>query len=280
MNLRKREHHIPLKVSKLLCVVSLLFAASAATALPTAGTDQQAVLTSSLSDETPCRTCSIAEETFRAVSTELAELGKEFLTPPASSAALSNAQANLVKPLPAVPAALLMALTGFLCVSLVKDRRLWLAALAGMLWAGQVGIQNLPQLALRLSHRIHSKQELGAEPAYLHYLENSDRLRSDIEGTQYIGLLHHLAGIPDNKSAYRNIHLAELIASSQYRRKPFGKAVTYPRKDTLPYLSAIISEQYRLNSLFKRLAVRAKQFSCFSPAFIFAELPRGPPKLA
>jgi hypothetical protein len=34
-----------------------------------------------------------------------------------------------------------------------------------------------------------------------------------------------------------------------------------------------------LNSLFKCLASRAEQFICFSPAFIFSNLPRGPPKL-
>jgi hypothetical protein len=197
------------------------------------------------------------KEVVGPIDAKLANLGKEFLQPPASFASLRHTQGNYVKPLPAVPAAIFMVLSGFLCVSLVRDRRFWLAALAGLLWAGQIGIQALPQLALRLSHRNHSQQQFSAELAYPHYLENSNRLRSDIEGTQYIGLLRHLAGIPDAKSRY--LH-----------------------KDTRTYTSqpAIILARTGLNPFLACLASRAEQFISFSPAFIFSNLPRGPPKLA
>jgi hypothetical protein len=197
------------------------------------------------------------EEVVGPIDAKLANLGREFLQPPPSFAGLSDTQGNYVKPLPAVPTAVLMVLSGFLCVSLVRDRRVWLAALAGLLWAGQIGIQALPQLALRLSHGNLNKQQLCAALSYPSYLENSHRLRSDIEGTQYIGLLHHLAGIPEAKSCY--LH-----------------------KDTHTYTSqpAVIIAQTGLNPLLVCLASRAEQFISFSPAFIFDTIPRGPPILA
>lgn len=186
--------------------------------------------------------------TIESGNSHLAGVAAEFLKPPA---AFTDSPALPVgaKSLPAVPGALLMVLTGFLCVSLVKDRKVWLAALAGLLWVGQAGIQAVPQLALRLSHRNHTEQQLDAELTYPYYLENSNRLRSDIEGTQYIGLLRHLAGIP---------------------------------QATMSFLSpsAIISEQYSLNSLLNCLTLRVEQFTYFSPAFIFNNLARGPPELA
>lgn len=265
------------RVSKLLCMTFLVFAASAVNAAPTISEYNRNVVDCAVSPSSDVH-ISVVPEVIQISDSHLAAVAAEFLKPPAAFMN-SSAPPICTRALPAVPAAALMVLLGFLCISLVKDRRVWLAALAGLLWAGQAGIQAVPQLALRLSHRSHSKQQLGAEPTYLHYLENSDRLRSDIDGTQYIGLLHHLAGIPEGESAYRNTRLAKLIASYQHSQKSYGKVVSYTRKNTFPYLSAIISEQYRLNSLFECLALKAKQFICFSPAFIFDNLPRGPPKL-
>ncbi len=63
-------------------------------------------------------------------------------------------------------------------------------------------------------------------------------------------------------------------------REIFVKAFAYSHQNTLPYISAIIPEKYRLNSLFKFLASKAEQFVCFSPAFIFEQLARGPPRSA
>jgi len=176
----------------------------------------------------------------------LAGIADEFLKPPAGFTGSPLASPVHAKPLPAVPAASFMALIGFICVSLVKDRRVWIAALTGLLWAGQTGIQAIPQLALRLSHANLSNKRFSAKVAYSNYLLNSDRPRSDIEGTRYIGLLHHLAGIPDNTNSFQ-------------------------------YQSAFLLEQYSLNSLLACLATKAEQHICFSPAFIFNNLARGPP---
>jgi hypothetical protein len=247
----EKGHKVFLEGNKLLFIVTLLLAATAISAAPTVTTDNLIAPTIQMASDTPAVIVP-TEEVVGPIDARLANLGKEFLQPPASFAVLGDTQSNNVKPLPAVPEAIFMVLSGFLCVSLVRDRRVWLAALAGLLWAGQTGIQALPQLALRLGHGNHSRQQLSAELAYPYYLENSNRLRSDIECTQYIGLLYHLAGIPDN------LH------------KPTHTFTSQP---------AIIIAQTGLKPFLVCLASRAEQFISFSPAFIFANLPRGPPIL-
>lgn len=238
------------KRSKGLVVLLSLLVLSAANAAPTVSNYSSSLVVSAVSPASDVHISTVPEVTQIAELSDshLAGVAAEFLKPPAAFTD-SPAPPVGVKSLPAVPGALLMVLTGFLCVSLVKDRKVWLAALAGLLWVGQAGIQAVPQLALRLSHRNHTAQQLYAELTYPYHLENSNRLRSDIEGTQYIGLLRRLAGIP---------------------------------QATMSFLSpsAIISEQYSLNSLLNCLTLRVEQFTCFSPAFIFNNLARGPPELA
>jgi hypothetical protein len=241
--------------TKSFCIVILLLVSTAANGAPTVATIDKVISSSVhiVSDTSTVITPSI--EAIETVDTKLANLGTELLQPPASFSGLSDTQGNYVKSLPALPAAVLMVLSGFLCVSLVRDRRIWLAALTGLLLAGQTGIQVLPRLVLRLSHGSHSKQQLCAELIYPHQLENSLRLRSDIDGTQYIGLLHHLAGIPDTNSRY--LHKATYTSQLD-----------------------IIIAQTGLCLFLVCLASRTEQLIPFSPAFIFANLARGPPILA
>ncbi len=204
----------------------------------------------------------------------LAGIAAEFLKPPASPLS-SPVHA---KPLPAVPAAFFMALIGFICVSLVNDRRVWMAALTGLLWAGQTGIGAIPQLALRLSHGNHSNKRFSAEVDYSNYLLNSDRPRSDIEGTQYIGLLHHLAGIPDSTTSfYRTLSFLQKQESRKVTTQLYYRLNPSKNTNSFQSQSAFLSEQYSSNTLLVCLAPRAEQFICFSPAFIFCQLPRGPP---
>lgn len=276
MKARNRDSSF-LRVNKLLCITFLLFVVSAANASPTA-TPQDAILTASLCPANTAGTIScIVDNIAEPINAKLANLSREFLKPPTDTAGLTNATANRVKPLPAVPTAILMVLIGFLCVSLVRDRKVWLAALAGLIWAGHAGVHAVPELALRLSHKNYSRQQLCAELSYPYYLENSHRLRCDVEGTQYIGLLHYLAGIPDTGSAFTNTHFRALITFRQRHQKPYSKVLSYTRKNTYPSLFATIPEQYSLNSLLACLVSKAEQFISFSPAFIFDIIPRGPP---
>lgn len=245
------KHNLFFHLGKLVCLAFMVVAASVASASPTItrhGTD--------LSVSSPPAT--IRTATVDSISTivnpahaELADIGKEILSPLAASAGLPNVGSNSVRLLPGAPAAVLMLLAGFLCVSLYRDRRVWLFGLMGLFGICQAGIQTLPRLAHHCSHNSHTKQRIGAQLTCSSHLGRFRRSRSDIEGTRYTGLLRHLGGIPDSK---RTIH--------SYTSQP----------------ALICDNSFTLN--FRCLASEAEQFSCFSPASIFETIPRGPPALA
>jgi len=188
----------------------------------------------------------------------------ELLKPPASFIDSSVRTAQVIS-LPPVPGALFMALVGFLCVSLIRDRKVWLAVATTILWAGHIGITTLPRLASHLAGKKQFEQQTSINLTYTCELENVDRLRSDIDGTQYIGLLHYLEGIPA-------VNLCPHISprTSNYELRTTNYAPQFVIIGQLPYLPQVTN----------CLATIAKQFTCFSPAFIFANLPRGPPQLS
>jgi len=82
----------------------------------------------------------------------LAVVGPEFHKPTVRYSG-GTAQGKPIKSLPPVPSTFVLALLGFLFVTAVKDRRLWLAGLASVLCAGQGGFALLPQLASHLDPR-------------------------------------------------------------------------------------------------------------------------------
>jgi len=281
--------------NKLLIVLLSVLAATGVSAAPTTSDCNKnfiAVDTSSASDE---HILYIPETNEVGVSSNshLAAIGAEILKPPAD---FTDSQPVSTKTLPPVPATLFMTLTGFLCVSFVKDRRVWLAALAGLLWAGQAGIQVIPQLAVNISKK-HIHQKSLANTACLHWFEDNDRLRSDIEGTQYIGLLRYLAGIPEStKSLPLPASLSPLRVPSLRAQRAFssersrrGSNLDVLLKNLLSARTAsniaapqfaIIDFSSLLNPALLCPAALAEQNIYFSPAFIFQQLPRGPPNLA
>ena len=244
-----------------LCVLLPLLVLSAANAAPTVSSYNGNPVISAVSPTSDVYIPVVADVTYNTESRNflLAGAVADLLKPPAAFNG-SPDKPITAKALPAVPGALLMGLTGFLCVSLVKDRRFWLAALTGLLWVGQAGIQSVPQLAMHFSHRNHIEQQLDADLPYPYYLENS-RLRSDVDGTQYIGLLHHLAGIPDGKMSLLSQDSSQI--EDEFRAPQF----------------AIIGLSSHIIPTNTCLAAKVEQFVYFSPAFIFDNLARGPPKL-
>jgi hypothetical protein len=156
--------------------------------------------------------------------------------------------------LPAVPAAIFMVLCGFLCVVFVKDRRVWLVALAGLFGAAQMGINAIPKLVLRLAER-NSNQPAQLSPSL--YIRNFSELPAyNNEDTRYIGLLRHLAGIP--------------VSSFKFQVSNFE------HNKAQKLLDGVILSQTS-NSLLRCLVKRTEQFTYFTPAFIFDNLARGPP---
>jgi hypothetical protein len=190
------------------------------------------------------------------IDISLANTATEFLKPPPGFVQLPDNLSPGFMILPAVPAAIFMVLCGFFCVVFVKDRRVWLVALAGLFWAAQMGINAIPKLVLRLAERNSSHSRL-TQLSPLLYIRNFSELPAyNNEDTRYIGLLRHLAGIP------------ALGFKFQVLNFEYNKAQKL--------LDAIIPLQAS-NLLLRCLVKKTEQFTYFTPAFIFDNLARGPP---
>ena len=221
----------------------------------------------------------------------LARVGTEFHNSDVSSAALP-ASAQDVRLLPVMPNALLMTLTGVICVSLVKDRSAWRAGLAGLVWAGQAGFAALPQWVSHLAGKKQTEQasSSAAGTAHLGKPEHSYRLRSYIEGTRYIGLLRHLAGIPACSAPL--LSPASALSSGAERgfrteghRRMWARSVVGDRlsavcvrikeMSTADQL-AVMRPWSRVIRATDCLVARTGQHVGFSPAFVSADSGGGP----
>lgn len=304
------------KNNKLLVILLSLVVATAISAAPTMSDCNKHFVAAAVSPASDAHVTYVPETSQITVpsNSHLAAIGKEILKPPAD---FTDSPPLGAKSLPPVPAALFMVLTGFLCVSLVKDRKVWLAVLVGLLWAGQAGFHAIPQLAAHISKKnIQRKSCFNAATLHLHQPEESCRLHSDIEGTQYVGLLRHLAGIPDHimslslsslsaslssLSAQRAFspELAEALNLCPRRVAEWVEGASPSRSNLIASLKRVVSERTLchpersegsqfaithfsslLNSATICPAPRAEQYICFSPAFVFQQLPRGPPNSA
>jgi hypothetical protein len=143
-----------------------------------------------------------------------------------------------------------------------------MTALATVLWLGQAGLQALPQLAMNLGHRTHLNQNDREGPGKSHLLENAQRSRCDIEGTRYISLLHYLAGIPQDKK----------LSQFRCRFSSFAASVQSQGKFRVPQFAMAALSPPLTGSDGCRMQV-VEQFVCFSPAYTFIHIPRGPPNL-
>ena len=252
---------------KLFCAAVLLCATAAVMAAPTAGTSEPVLVARSFSTltETGLSAAPLSQSTYElfGIGTKLLNSAVGFTNPPASIS-------THPKSLPAVPATFLLVLTGFLCVTLVKDRRVWVAAFAGLLYLGQAGITSVPHLLGRdhCKTKKHFEQLCSVKINYTFELDNSFRPRSEIDGSQYIGLLHHLAGIP-----------ARVDSQHYYHTKYHNISVQTEEKFSLSQfaLTKILPHTICANNCSYPVI---EQFVVFSPAFIFDNLSRGPPALS
>ncbi len=269
------------KSGRLSVVLLLLVMATAAKAGPTMSNWNESFVAGVVSPTSEAHIFFVREtsQITEPSNSHLANIGVELLKPPADFANLPPVG---TKSLPPVPAALFMVLTGFLCVSLVKDRRFWLGALAGLLWAGQTSIQAIPKLAAHISSKKHIERKSHTNTVRLHQFEESLRLRSDIEGTKYIGLLHHLAGIPNTTTSLLLPSPLQSLRTQRSNLIVSLKQVSFAQTKyhrTAPQF-AITHLSSLLIQATNCLAPRAKQHIHFSPAFTFAHLARGPPNPA
>jgi hypothetical protein len=169
----------------------------------------------------------ITAKVFDFVDTRLVVIGREIVRPHVVSTTSINSQQDYAESLPAVPAAILMVLIGFLCVSLVRDRKGWLAVLGGLLWWGCAGVQTVPQLTQHLCPQTHISRYPSAGPV-------------------------------GHSNTFASLQTKDNFRASQF-------AIT-------KLLSCLITAANHLVSI-------AEQPVCFSPAFIFDNLSRAPPRI-
>ncbi len=194
----------------------------------------------------------------------LSSAAKDYLNIPTEQTQRGGVLPINIKTMPPVPAAILMTVMGFLCISFIRDRRAWLTGLAFIMWAGQIGINALPQFAQSLTHRNY-KSGQSAQLSFSPYLKNFSRQHNNTESRQYIGLLHHLEGIP------ADVNFTESLSAKVLGRQIVRKLDTAPR-----WVDGIIPLQAP-NLLLRCFIKRTEQLHYFSPAFIFENLARGPP---
>jgi len=168
--------------------------------------------------------------------------------------------------LPAVPASVLLVLTGFLCVSLVRDRKVWLGLLATLLWASQGGVRAVPRLAGYLNRGTSVNRLKTTKPLNLCSFENSSRTRPDLDGAGYIGLLRHLNGIPEAKATAERLYKLSIPDIFVQNRHFFHR----PQPAAKPSYSLPITASNRFVSIIK-------QRCYFRPRITFSNLSRGPP---
>jgi hypothetical protein len=205
----------------------------------------------------------------------LARIGKEIFDPPTEVSTWRALSAG-ARSLPAVPAGLFMVLVGFLCVSFVNDRRIWLTSLAGLLWLGQTGLAAIPEAASHIIAKRNAAQHRPDNGLAAGQADRRGRLRSDVEGTQYIALLRHLSGIPALISSSIPTSLLSLRTMQGYLHTPANDVVSTHSVRTAQ--CAIAQADPNITNLTLCPACAAEHSVRFSPGFVFLNLARGPPK--
>jgi hypothetical protein len=245
--------------AKWVFALVLLVAFSGVKSAPTiGGGDEAKLIADKVSPASNADVPSVGElELFKGTSnSSLTHIATEILKPPVGFMD-NSALPPGTKHLPPVPAALFMGLTGFICVTLVRDRKVWLTVVATLLWIGQIGITALPKAAVHLVSRKHQYLQQQYSSALQ---KRFSGLRINLVDREYAGLLHHLEGIPAK------------IRSTKY---DIRYTILFPS----------IIDGYAINTVspcliraLNCLSFEVRQFFCFSPAFIFESMPRGPPK--
>lgn len=204
------------------------------------------------------------ESTLPCSSEDINIFRDQVLKPPSFDS--YSASLGGVETLPPVPATMLMTLLGFACVSLVKDRKVYIAALSSIIWLGQAGVHALPHISFHLKD---TKQKLSQRTQCLHKPSETYCLQSETESRRYISLLHYLEGIPARTTSINLINTIEILKKhQQFTVGEHG------------FSAHVISDFFDSVSSPCLKSVFSRDTWCFTPAFIFQSIPRGPPSLS
>jgi len=201
----------------------------------------------------------------------LAEIAGEFHRPTVRYSS-GEVTANAIKSLPPAPGTFVLVLLGFLSITLVRERKLWLAAAASVLWAGYAGFAVLPQLASHLGPRGRAGRCCC----------NSLRASGPVA-------VRRLAGSPGGELSISSEQLPAASGSCGSAvphwyasvRKRGAVCVSCARENAdrkfKVHQSAIAVLPECLDSAYIALAEVIRQFLCFSCNSVSFSLARGPP---
>ncbi len=185
------------------------------------------------------------------------------------------------KSMPAGPKALLMVVASFVCISLVRDRRFWINALIGLLWAGQTGLNILPHVVSRLSSN-KNDEEFFSFNYDGYYRPVNNGLPVNLDDTRYIGLLRFLAGIPESAISFP---LPPYLLKNFDNREKLDNSYGYAYCNSTNSKKPVTTKQTIIITLlsFSEHSIQYTRFYClklinvFSESFDFVQLARGPP---
>ncbi|KPK78203.1 MAG: hypothetical protein AMJ79_00210 [Phycisphaerae bacterium SM23_30] len=215
-------------------------------------------------------------------NSSLADIGREMLKPSSALFDETPLTQSSIKNLPALPGAILMSVIGFLSVTLVRDRKFWMSIFAGLFLLSQTGMQTVPKLTARLARGRLPENQPAAFVSDPYQFNHAFSLAGRYECIHYAGLLHRLAGSPDEESALINIS-GEGNALSCVSPILSAKRTTQlkrPHDISLSPQPALIASNHHLSPSSVYQVRRPESSIYFSPGFIFENLPRGPPRLA
>lgn len=190
---------------------------------------------------------------------------------PSSNGAQGAVDASIVRDLPGVPAAVFMALCGFLCISLVQDRRFYVAVFAGVLWGCQASVGMLPRV-VRVS-RGGDADRFAEDSIYTKQVLNSFRERCEVEGNDFAGLLRRLAGIPWSGS----VTAAKDKDSSKFTESHKGPGYGSGGSEYACF-SGVAEGVHSGRLCFDSICESVRRLGYIDPAFFRSFLPHGPPE--
>ncbi len=189
-------------------------------------------------------------------------------------------QVGGIETLPSVPRAFLMGLTGFVCVSLVRDRRLWASAVILIFVLSQIGIHALPRLTARLSNSNLFPKETIAANVYPSILDESSDCGELFANRKYIGLLRRLAGSPDSAGIDNHGYLGEKLhcCAKPFLSAPGAGQPDCQKTDRTLSRSIMTHRELYPDSCLPLSLTDQNVTLVFSPAFIFSNISRAPPR--
>ena len=267
---------------QLIVAATVLSLCVGAYALPTVIEDADTSFIAASAADTVDSAASGLADFIEPVRSELVDAGRVLYQPFDVFGGSATSRNNInIRKLPAGPGAVLLGLTGFLCITLVRDRKTYIAIFIAMISLSQQGIYAVPELAARFGHVGHiAKHSLEAKSHNV-YLPNIAFRDRDSRERNFFGLLRRLAAVPGHHT-----HIFTCISQGGNKRFKGGlllleePGLFCTLKRVAPPVPAVPTIQSSPNPLTEFPAERLTCIIPFSPAFTFIRLARGPPHQA